>query len=650
MGSSDVLSATSHEAVCLGLPAPGVRMRIVDDQGVIVEQGDIGELEVLCPKRLFSGYWGDPDATRDGFTTDGWWKTKDLGQLVDGKLFLHGRSKEILIVSGKKISLADIDAEMRNVLKAENVAHACVVANNGRETLAIIFAVADVTTTADAERSIKVALARRFGVQPRFLVRVDADLIPKTATGKIRRNLLGAFVFADQGTPAHPTVTVDRDLLARMWNVALGRDEPVTPEADFFVQGGDSLRSLTLHLQVLDAFGAPIPSDLFFANPTFANLQNLVLMSVAASVGDAHEADVPADIPWRLPVSLEMRLLAALETWPGDRPTPSRTMLAFNINGSRPPLFWVFNDQAEPAALAARLGLDQPLYAFRSGVAVSDYSEDDIQALALRYMADICAVHPSGPFFVGGNCQGAIIALAIAQHALRRHRYVPLLILMSWAFALQPYLGPVLLIAGRDDARHNASRLFSRPELAWRRAFASFEFVEIPGGHGEYFMPESVEFLARFLSGRMRRALGKPLPLMPTLGHRAHISSDDIDETMQVGIPKTIKVIVTNDSEVTWDATDRSGIALSYRWLDHSDTICSGVTPGNDLPVIAPHASSMVDLTVVPPSEIGDFVLNIELCEEGNRWFAMPQFGFLTSVTIIHVKDSCGMRDSESLS
>ena len=192
----------------------------------------------------------------------------------------------------------------------------------------------------------------------------------------------------------------------------------------------------------------------------------------------SRDQEQEAGIPWRLPIVLKRKLVAALETWPGERLTPGRTMLAVNTGGSRPPIFWVFNDANEPGALAAKLGSDQPLYAFRSAYLISDYSEDDLQVLALRYMADIVATNPEGPFFIGGNCQGAIIALAIAQHALRRKLHVPLLILMDWAFTLQPYLGSVLLIAGRNNANHNAKRLFSRPELAWQRAFASCEFVQ----------------------------------------------------------------------------------------------------------------------------------------------------------------------------
>jgi acyl-CoA synthetase (AMP-forming)/AMP-acid ligase II len=625
-GSDDFLGAELHDAVCLGHPFAGVAMRIVDDQGTVLEQGAIGELEVSCPEKLFSGYWGDLGLTRDGFATDGWWKTGDLGQIVDDKIFLRGRAKDVLILSGKKFSLADIDAELRNVLIARDTAYGCVVAADGRESLAVIYAVADVATSARVEQEIKNALARRFGIHPSRLMRIDADRFPKTASGKIRRNVLGALLADDK--------EADRHLLAKIWNTSLGQEGPVHADANFFAQGGDSLRSLTMHLQILDAFHINISSDLFFANPTFDNLLQRI-----RSCGVAGPAqDDEASISWPLPNQLEKSLLAALETWPGERPTPGRTMLAVNSKGTKPPVFWVFNDPSEPIALAKNLGDAQPLYAFRSGVAVSDYREDDIQALALRYLADIIAIYPEGPFFIGGNCQGAIIALAMAQHALRRKRHVPLLVLMDWAFALQPYRGPVLLVAGRQNNNHNAMRLFARPELAWQRAFASYEFVEIPGGYAEGFTQGSIDVLAELLNNRMESAISKPLPLMPMSGYQATVSAMDLAPTMHAGVRTTIKVVVTNDSEVPWGPTDRSGVVLCCRWLAESGAILGVSASSADLPAIAPKASTTVDLELIPPITIGHYTLNMELCEEGHRWFREPLAGFRVSLRVVHPK------------
>lgn len=54
------------------------------------------------------------------------------------------------------------------------------------------------------------------------------------------------------------------------------------------------------------------------------------------------------------------------------------------------------------------------------------YDGDEIQRLVLRYVHEIAETCPAGPVFVGGNCQGVLIALPVAQHLLRRGPDLPL--------------------------------------------------------------------------------------------------------------------------------------------------------------------------------------------------------------------------------
>ncbi|MEI4479831.1 hypothetical protein WAC35_28805, partial [Klebsiella pneumoniae] len=90
---------------------------------------------------------------------------------------------------------------------------------------------------------------------------------------------------------------------------------------------------------------------------------------------------------------------------------------------------------------------------------------------------------PEGPIFIGGHCQGGVIALAVAQHALRRKRHVPLLILMEWLGELQAYAGRVMLVSGRENLVQNPRLRFAQPERGWQRAFADCEHVEIQGSY-----------------------------------------------------------------------------------------------------------------------------------------------------------------------
>jgi long-chain acyl-CoA synthetase len=77
--------------------------------GIDVRFGENGELMVRGAN-VMQGYWQNPDATRAAFTADGWLKTGDIAELKDGKLFIRGRAKDIIVLSnGEKLPPQDIE-------------------------------------------------------------------------------------------------------------------------------------------------------------------------------------------------------------------------------------------------------------------------------------------------------------------------------------------------------------------------------------------------------------------------------------------------------------------------------------------------------------------------------------------------------------
>ncbi|WP_334142743.1 AMP-binding protein [Rhabdothermincola sp.] len=120
-----VTSATGTDAPwgSIGLPLPGVRVRLVDADGEDVLAGDTGEIWVQGPN-VFQGYWNEPDATAAALTADGWLRTGDIGVVDDeGYVFLVDRAKDLIIVSGFNVYPAEVEA----VLAEHPAVEACAV-------------------------------------------------------------------------------------------------------------------------------------------------------------------------------------------------------------------------------------------------------------------------------------------------------------------------------------------------------------------------------------------------------------------------------------------------------------------------------------------------------------------------------------------
>ncbi len=87
----------------------GDEIKLVDDVGREVARGEVGEIWSRGPSGL-SGYYRDPDATRQVWTQDGWFKSGDLGRLDGhGNLAIIGRKTDIIIRGGQNISPVEIE-------------------------------------------------------------------------------------------------------------------------------------------------------------------------------------------------------------------------------------------------------------------------------------------------------------------------------------------------------------------------------------------------------------------------------------------------------------------------------------------------------------------------------------------------------------
>lgn len=93
----------------VGLPLPGVEVRITDDSGRVVPSGEIGNLLVRGPN-VFKGYWGMPEKTAEDFTEDGFFNTGDKGLIdAEGYVTLVGRAKDVVITGGLNVYPKEVE-------------------------------------------------------------------------------------------------------------------------------------------------------------------------------------------------------------------------------------------------------------------------------------------------------------------------------------------------------------------------------------------------------------------------------------------------------------------------------------------------------------------------------------------------------------
>jgi acyl-CoA synthetase (AMP-forming)/AMP-acid ligase II len=164
--------------------AAGPEVAIMNDDGALLAQGEIGEVVIRGPN-VTPGYASNPDANLKAFA-GGWFRTGDQGKLdEEGYLFLTGRLKEIINRGGEKVSPLEVDTVlMDHPAVAQVVTFAMPHPKLGEEVAAVVVLREGMSAS---EREIRDFAALRLAdfKTPRRVLFVDE--IPKGATGKLQR-------------------------------------------------------------------------------------------------------------------------------------------------------------------------------------------------------------------------------------------------------------------------------------------------------------------------------------------------------------------------------------------------------------------------------------------------------------------------------
>jgi long-chain acyl-CoA synthetase len=192
----------------VGMPLPGVTVRIADD----------GEILISGPN-IFSGYWQNPAATADVLDGDGWLHSGDIGELdEEGFLQVTGRKKELIVTAGGK-NVAPAVLEDR--IRAHPLVSQCMVVGDGRPFIACL-----VTLDTDALSFWKERRGRPASAGPADLAG-DPELIAEiqeavddankavSRAESIRRFTILGSDFTEQNGRLTPSLKVRRSVVAK---------------------------------------------------------------------------------------------------------------------------------------------------------------------------------------------------------------------------------------------------------------------------------------------------------------------------------------------------------------------------------------------------------------------------------------------------
>ena len=197
------------------------------------------------------------------------------------------------------------------------------------------------------------------------------------------------------GSKSLPRTELERQLID-IWEKTFN-ETPLSPEADFFELGGDSLTAARLFENIQATFDRHLP------------LATILSAHTIREMGDAIGSQ------------------AGMDSW--------ASLVPIQPNGDRPKFFLVHGGGGNVLTyrhLANRLAADQPVYGLQSrGLDGREPVLQSVEEMADHYLESVLAIEPNGPYRLGGHSLGAVIALEMAQRLSERGHVVDFLALFD---------------------------------------------------------------------------------------------------------------------------------------------------------------------------------------------------------------------------
>jgi thioesterase domain-containing protein/acyl carrier protein len=386
----DAAAKGEDARIPIGWPLPGNRLAILDEDGTPAAPGEAGELVVSSPY-VALGHWIGGRCAPDAFAgEDGRvFRTGDLvRQRPDGMLERLGRRDRQVKIRGVRVELDGVEAALREHPGVRDVGVLVRASpTDGSATL-----VAYVRPREDAPARLLDELKARMASAPapmrpgRLYL---AQEIPRLPSSKLDVRALAA---RDEATaaaeraageasrrPREPGGDRIVQAVTEVWQAALERP-PAGPDEDFFDAGGDSLKAISLMVELEEALGVELPLTLINEAPTFAGL------------------------------------VAALraERAPGYTP-----LVLLKAGEGAPPVFFVHGiggNVVDLFPIARAMTYAGPVIGLQAqGLSPGRPCHRSVAAMAADYLAAIRTRQPQGPYHLCGYSFGGLVAFEMAR-------------------------------------------------------------------------------------------------------------------------------------------------------------------------------------------------------------------------------------------
>ncbi|MDF7806295.1 amino acid adenylation domain-containing protein [Pontiellaceae bacterium B12219] len=370
----------------IGTPLKNCSAYIFDEAMQAVPAGEEGEL-YLAGRNLAHGYVGRADLTKEAFIEVAGhsilYRTGDLAAFnPDGSIEFRGRRDHQIKVLGHRIEPGEINNAASQLPGIGHCLTHAFKSGDGLTRLATYYTLEEGASVSYRELRAHLDSKLPDYMVPAFLIQLDT--ISYTPSGKVDLKALPEPSISTSQYAGEEIryETEMEEILSRVWKELLGFDG-IPRTADFFELGGDSLRAVTLFLNIQQEFGCDLPLSTLMHAPTIELLAKHI---------DA----------------------GGVEDFPDCR---SLKLLKKGAPGI-PPLFLVHGGAGNIlcfSKLTRQLASDQPVYAFQWSGWDGGRGETGIEEMAQVYCDELLKHFPDTPVRIGGYCIGGYIAIELAR-------------------------------------------------------------------------------------------------------------------------------------------------------------------------------------------------------------------------------------------